>query len=64
MARKSKAEKIIEDTVAASFHRHGNNIQFNIHDLSKISAAGEAAARAGQDIDAAVIEAIGKYRQS
>jgi len=62
MARKSKEEKRMEAAVSAAFNQHGSNIQFSIMDLPKIHAAGMAAGRAGQDIEAAVIEAIGKYR--
>jgi len=63
MARKKKNP--IDDAVAAAFNKHGSNIQFNIMDLGKIHDAGVLAAAGGMDaIDAAVIEAIAKYRQN
>lgn len=65
MARKSKEEKKIDELVAAAFKTHGDRIEFNIMDLSKISKAGRDAAAGGPEaIEQAVIAAIAKYRQS
>lgn len=61
MARKTKQEKALEAAIEAAFNRHGSNRQFNIMDLSKISAAGRAAAAAGQDVEAAVKAACDQY---
>ena len=60
--RMTKEEKRIEKTVADSFRKHGSGFQFNIFDLAKINNAGNAAAKAGQDVDAAIIAAIAQYR--
>jgi hypothetical protein len=64
MARKTKEEKRIESESEAAFKKHGSGIEFDIFDLSKISKAGEDAGKAGEDIEAAVIAAIEKYRQN
>ena len=55
--RLTKEEKRIEAAVAAAFRKVGSNRQFNIFDLAKINNAGNAAAKAGQDIEAAVAAA-------
>lgn len=64
MARLTK--KAISNAVDAAFNKHGNNVQFDIFDLGKISSAGEQAAAIGglEAIDQAVIEAIQKYRKN
>lgn len=57
MARMTKREKQIEAAVTHAFNKHGTNVQFDIMDLGKISAAGKAAA--GNDpktIDTTAIE--------
>jgi len=61
MARKTKEEKRIEAAVDAAFSKVGNRRQFNIFDLSKIQAAGVAAGKAGEDIEAAVSKACDQY---
>lgn len=63
MARKTKAEKQIDQQVDAAFYKHGDRVGIPIMDLSKIIAAGKAAAAAGEDIDAAVKAAVAKYRK-
>lgn len=60
--RITKAEKRIENAVADAFKKHGSSFQFNIFDLATINNAGNEAAKAGQDIDTAIIAAIEKYR--
>lgn len=55
-----KIKKAVED----AFRIHGNRIQFNMMDLSKIFKAGEDAGIAGGDIVQAVKDAIQKYRQN
>ena len=60
--RMTKAEKAVEKAVAAAFKQHGSGFQFNIFDLAKINNAGNAAAKAGQDVEAAIIAAVEKYR--
>ena len=62
--KKTKAQKALDAVIDASFKKNGNCIQFNIFDLSKIHRAGEVAAAAGQDIDAAIIAAIAVYRKN
>ena len=64
MARQTKEDKRIDAAADAAFYKHGNQIQFNIMDLGKIHNAGVVAGKAGKDIEAAVIEAIAKYRQN
>jgi len=59
--RLTKAEKQVQAAVEAAFKKHGTNRQFNIFDLAKINNAGNAAAKAGQDIDAAVLAACEQY---
>lgn len=61
MARRSKEDVRIERAVDAAFLKVGSNRQFGIFDLSKIMAAGTAAAKAGQDIEAAVSAACDQY---
>jgi hypothetical protein len=58
----TKAEKRIEKAVADAFKKHGSGVQFNIFDLAKINNAGNAAAKTGQDIDAAIIAAVEQHR--
>lgn len=62
MARRTKEAIRIERESEAAFKKHGSGIEFDIFDLGKISKAGEDAGKAGEDIEAAVIEAIEKYR--
>jgi len=61
MARRSKEEIRIEREVSAACNKHGQMKQFDIMDLSKISDAGKAAAKAGASIDEAVAAACDKY---
>lgn len=60
--RMTKAEKAVKKTVADAFKKHGSGFQFNIFDLAKINNAGNVAAKAGQDVEAAIIAAIEQYR--
>jgi len=61
MATKKELKQITL-AVDAAFRKHGTGVQINMFDLSKISAAGERAGLAGQDIDAAVKQAVEQYR--
>ena len=61
MARKTKAQKETEQKIDAAINLHMQNKQFNVMDLGKLSDAGEKAAAAGEDIDAAVKAACEKY---
>jgi len=62
-AAKLKGKKLGAE-INRLFKQHGNNIQFNIMDLGKIHKAGADAAEAGEDMEAAVVAAIKKYRVS
>lgn len=53
-----------EKAAEAAFYRHCRNVQFDVMDLGKISAAGAAAYVAAQDVDAAVIAARELYRKN
>lgn len=59
--RLTKEEKRIQAAVEAAFKKIGNNRQFGIFDLAKINNAGNAAGKAGQDIEAAVSAACDQY---
>lgn len=61
MARKTKEEKRVESAVDEAFKKHGVNKQFDIMDLSKITKAGEDAAKQGKDIEEAVKLACIQY---
>jgi hypothetical protein len=62
LRRMTKDEKRIEKAVAHAFRKHGSGFQFTIFDLAKINNTGNAAAKAGQDIDAAIIAAVEQHR--
>lgn len=62
--RKSKEQKCIEDAVDAAFQKLGSNIQFNVMDIPAIHLHAMTAGKAGRDIEAAMAEAIAKYRKS
>jgi len=64
MARMTKAAKAVEQKIEAAFKRHGSNVQFNIMDLSKITAAGRDALNEGRNLDDAVIAAVRQYRKN
>ena len=64
MARKTKAEKVIDAQVEAAFQRHGSCVQFNVMDLGKIMNAGRDAAIAGTSVDDAMVAAVEQYRQN
>ena len=61
---KPKAIKKIEAASAAAFKKHGSGVQVNIMDIGKILAAGEIAGAMGGDIEAAVVDALAKYRSN
>ena len=60
--RKTKETKRIETAAADAFKKHGN--QVNIMDIGKILSAGENAGALGGDIEAAVVDALAKYRSN
>jgi len=62
-AAKLKGKKL-DAEINRLFKQHGNNIQFHIMDLGKIHKAGADAAASGEDIEAAVVAAINKYKLS
>ena len=64
MVRTTKESKKIDAAVSAAYHRHGNGIQVNMMDLSKIMHAGRTAVIDGGDLDAAIIAALKIYRQN
>jgi hypothetical protein len=64
MARMTKEAKRIQAEADRAFKVHGDRIQFNIFDLSKISKAGIAAGEKGESIEEAVKLAIAQYRKN
>jgi hypothetical protein len=54
--------KKLQAEINRLFKLHGNNVQFNIHDLGKISRCVELANDAGLDLDEAMRAAVAKYR--
>jgi hypothetical protein len=62
--RMTKAEKATEAAIEAAYYKFGYGIQINIMNLSKISAAGRAAAMTGASIEEAVANAITAYREN
>lgn len=62
--RKSKSEKETDKKVETAYKLHGQNVQIDIFDISNIYKAGHTAAASGQDVGAAVKEAIAKYRKN
>lgn len=64
MARMTREAKRVRDEADRAFKVHGNGIQFDIFDLSKISAAGIAAGEKGESIEEAVKAAIAQYRKN
>lgn len=61
-ATKPLKGKKLDAEIDRLFKKHGDRVRFNIMDLGKIRRAGTDAATAGQDIEAAVVAAIKKYR--
>ncbi len=65
MARKSKAEKQLDDAVDAAFKLYGNCVQFNMMDLSEMMREVKAAVTfTDATVDTAMIAAVAKYRQN
>jgi hypothetical protein len=60
----TKEEKRIDAETSQAFKTHGNGIEFDIFDLSKIHNAGIEAGRRGENIEDAVKAAIATYRKS
>ena len=63
MPRMTKEEKRIDLETSQAFKTHGNCIEFDIFDLSKIHNAGIEAGRRGENIEEAVKAAIQLYRK-
>jgi hypothetical protein len=63
MPRMTKEEKRIDAETSQAFKTHGNGIEFDIFDLSKIHNAGIEAGRRGENIEDAVKAAIQLYRK-
>ena len=62
MARKSKEEKRVEQLAHDAFRKFSSGRPINVLDIGKVLKVGEDAARAGQDVDAAVLAAFEKYK--
>jgi len=62
MARKTKAEKRLDDEIDRIYRAHCNGVQVNVLDLGKIFAAGHLAAREGRDMTAAILECVARVR--
>ena len=53
----------VDAQVEAIYYRNAQGKSINIMDIGKVFDAGRGAAKRGEDIEAAVIAAIGKYCQ-
>lgn len=60
----SKAERAAEALVEAAYQKHFDRIPVNMMDLGAIHKIGRNALKTGQDIDAAMIAAVPKFRQN
>lgn len=60
-ARRSKNEIRIDGEVDAAFRKHSDGHPINIFDISKVTAAGKEAGKAGENIEAAVLAAFEQY---
>jgi len=58
--------KKLEKLISSLYYKHGQNVQVNIFNLSKISDAGKAAYETGGEeaADKAVAAAIAQYREN
>ena len=58
-----KADKALSEAVDKAFRIHGDRIQFNMMDLSKIAKeTRQAVITEGMDVDEAMKQAVAKYR--
>ena len=62
--RQSKADKALDRQIDAIFRANCSGIQIDMMDISKIFAAGKAAAAAGADIQAAVLSTVAALRKN
>ena len=62
--RKTKAEKAAETAAHDAFKRNVKGAVFNVMNLSPMMRGVEAAAMAGEDVDAAMIAAVAEYREN
>ncbi len=56
--------KKLDAAINTAFKTHGDRVEFNIMDLSKMSNEVKAAYEAGGDIDEAMKKAVAKYRRN
>lgn len=61
--RKTKAQKALEKLESDMFKKHGQNHQFNIFNLSKLSAHFKMKIDAGYNSDEAMISAVETYKE-
>lgn len=54
----------LDREIEAIYCRHGEGVQVNILDISKIFAAGRTAHESGSDVETAIVAAIGVYRKN
>ena len=64
MARKTKADKAIDQQVEAAYNKHFNRVPVNMMDLSKIMKIGREALQNGgvEELDRDMAAAVAKYR--
>lgn len=55
--KRTKADRQLDKQIEAIYYANCSGLVINIFDISKIFAAGRAAAAAGQDITKAVVDA-------
>lgn len=55
---KNARDRLIE----AAYRRHGSGVTIDLFSIPKIFAVGHAAIAAGEDLDAAIVGAIARYR--
>jgi hypothetical protein len=60
----TKAQKAAEKAFEDAFRVQGNCVQFDIMDLGKMKNETMAAVAAGKTMEAALAEAIAKYRKN
>lgn len=62
MARRTKAEKALDDQIDQLFRKHGNGAQIPMMELGKVFNHARSAISNGTPPDAAMQEAVAKYR--
>ena len=61
MALMSKEDKRIEAECDAAFKKHSNRNPIDMFDIGKVLDAGRDAAKAGQNVEEAIIAAFAQY---